>query len=58
MTGGCLPMVVQMVILMGIISVIYSPADPPGPYSRAGYQRERRSRHPAHRQERQGRGRA
>lgn len=25
MTGGCLPMVVQMVILMGIISVIYSP---------------------------------
>ena len=25
MTGGCLPMVLQMVILMGIISVIYSP---------------------------------
>ena len=25
MTGGCLPMVIQMVILMGIISVIYSP---------------------------------
>lgn len=25
MTGGCLPMVVQMIVLMGIISVIYSP---------------------------------
>ena len=25
MTGGCLPMLLQMVILMGIISVIYSP---------------------------------
>lgn len=25
MTGGCLPMVIQMVILFGIISVIYSP---------------------------------
>ncbi len=25
MTGGCLPMVVQMVVLFGIISVIYSP---------------------------------
>ena len=25
MTGGCLPMIVQMILLMGIISVIYSP---------------------------------
>ena len=25
MTGGCLPMIVQMVVLMGVISVIYSP---------------------------------
>lgn len=25
MTGGCLPMVIQMIILFGIISVIYSP---------------------------------
>lgn len=25
MTGGCLPMVIQMVVLMGIISVIYMP---------------------------------
>ena len=25
MTGGCLPMIVQMIVLLGIISVIYSP---------------------------------
>lgn len=25
MTGGCLPMIVQMILLMGVISVIYSP---------------------------------
>ena len=40
MTGGCLPMVIQMIVLFGIIAVIYSPlthlarirpASPPSP---------------------------